>query len=211
MCPCGGDRTKRHNLLRNRVYHFASSAGLNPELEKAGLLQPRPLIGASPEEGIRQANPDARRPADVYLPRWRRGTAVALDFAVTSGLSNIRAMLNGASSAVTTYKDFKRSHLDTERLCQEEGFAFIPIVAEACGGCWGTSALKVFHEPAKTKSLLTGESTDLLQTQLLQNLGTTLHRENARAVVKRMFPARGVPTLCSTQLARCRPPVPKLT
>ena len=44
VCPCGGDRTKRHNLLRNQVYHFAASAGLNPELEKPGLLRTRQRV-----------------------------------------------------------------------------------------------------------------------------------------------------------------------
>ena len=48
-CACGGDRTKRHNLLRNEVYHLCHSAGLNPELERPGLLQARPLAGASLE------------------------------------------------------------------------------------------------------------------------------------------------------------------
>ena len=46
-CAVGGDRTKRHNLIRNEVYNQCESAGLNPELERPGLLQPRPTIGAA--------------------------------------------------------------------------------------------------------------------------------------------------------------------
>ena len=42
---------------------------------------------------------------------------------------------------------------------------------------------------AKTKAMLSGESKDIVQTQLFQSLGTILHRENARAVARRMFPA----------------------
>ena len=42
VCSCGGDRTKLRNLIRNVTYHFAAGAGLNPELEKPGLIQPRP-------------------------------------------------------------------------------------------------------------------------------------------------------------------------
>ena len=85
-CACGGDRTKHHNLLRNEIFHFANSSGLNPELERPGILQSRPLAGARQENGDqRDANVNSR-PADVYLPRWRRGTPAALDFAVTSGL-----------------------------------------------------------------------------------------------------------------------------
>ena len=189
VCPCGGDRTKRHNLLRNFVFHFAAAAGLNPELEKPGLLQPRPLEGPLPEDGIRPAAPDARRPADVYLPRWRCGTPLALDFAVTSGLRDIPASISDAASTVIKYEDFKRNHLSTERLCMEDGFAFAPIVAEACGGSWGPSATKILIELAKTKSLFSGESQDVVQTQLFQSLGVILHRENARAVVKRIFPS----------------------
>ena len=30
--------------------------------------------------------PEARRPADIYVPRWDLGGPAALDFVVTSGL-----------------------------------------------------------------------------------------------------------------------------
>ena len=172
-------------MLRNYTFHYARSAGLNPELEKPGLLQPRPSLGSTPEDGSRPSNPEARRPADVFLPRWRRGTPTALDFAVTSGMRNVRACIQDALSAVTSYEDFKRGHLGTERLCSDEGFAFCPMVVEAIGGAWGPAAVKVFNELAKSKSILTGEPVDHLLTQLYQSLSVILRRENARAVVKR--------------------------
>ena len=50
-CSGGGDRTRRHNLLRNLAYHAAAAANLNPELEKPGLLPHRPLHGANYENG----------------------------------------------------------------------------------------------------------------------------------------------------------------
>ena len=40
VCPCGGDRTKRHNRLRTVVATWAEAAGLHPEIEKPGLLPP---------------------------------------------------------------------------------------------------------------------------------------------------------------------------
>ena len=83
------------------------------------------------------------------------------------------------------YEDFKRNHLSTERLCMEDSFVFGPMVAEACAGSWGPSATKIFVELAKTKSVLTGESQEVVQT--FQNLGFVLHKENARAVVRRIF------------------------
>ena len=40
--PLRGDRVKRHNTLRTIVASRAASAGLSPEVEKLGLLPPRP-------------------------------------------------------------------------------------------------------------------------------------------------------------------------
>ena len=51
-CSCGGDRTKRHNHLRNEAFFFINSIGLNPELERPGLLQPGPLDGTGQENGL---------------------------------------------------------------------------------------------------------------------------------------------------------------
>ena len=148
VCPNGGDRTKRHNHLRNRVHFFANSAGLNPELERPGLLPPRPFMGASPENGIMPRDPSARRPADVYLPRWRLGIPMALDFAVTSGMRDdtINATILDASSAAVSYEGFKNSHMDTARLCQDEGLGFTPVIVEAHGGAWGPAAQSIFSE-----------------------------------------------------------------
>ena len=84
VCSGGGDRSKRHNLLRNECHHLCRGASFNSELERPNLLLPRPLLGALPENGI--ASDTARRPADVYVPRWRHGVPACLDFAVTSGL-----------------------------------------------------------------------------------------------------------------------------
>ena len=167
------------------MYHYAKSAGLNPELEKPGLLQPRPTLGGLAEDGSRPSNPEARRPADVFLPRWRRGTPLALDFAVTSGLRDVQACIREPTSATTSYEDFKRGHLNTERLCAEDGHSFCPMVMEAVGGSWGPAATKIFTEPAKAKSWLTGESVDLLLAQLHQNLGTIIRLENAKSIIKR--------------------------
>ena len=188
VCPCGGDRTKRHNLLRNSVYHFATSCGHNAELEKPGLLQPRPWLEGGYENGINPANPQARRPADVYIARWRRGTPIALDFAVTSGMRNVAASTQNAASATSQYEDFKRAHLDTERQCVSEGITFKPMIIEAVGGAWGADASKILSHLAKDKAIASGEKCETVLTHLIQDLGIILHRENARAVLKRLQP-----------------------
>ena len=61
MCRAGGDGVIRHNALRNYLYRVALGAGLNPVLEKPGILLP-----ASPDDD----DQSRRRPADIYLPAW---------------------------------------------------------------------------------------------------------------------------------------------
>ena len=185
VCSGGGDRTKRHNLLRNSAFHWCYNAGLNPELEKPGLLQPRPLQGALPENGIHLVS-DARRPADIFLPRWRSGLPAALDFAVTSGLRAdvVTASTPSVSAAIDNYEDFKRTHNNTDADCQAEGITFIPMVVEAVGGGWGSSAARLFSELAKIKSCVSGELRSSTLTHLYQNMGIILHRENARAILR---------------------------
>ena len=91
------------------------------------------------------------------------------------------------SAASKDYEDFKRSHLDTEKLCQAEGISFIPIICEADGGGWGPAAHNVWSELAKHKSILTGEPDSIIAVRLLQSLGLILHRENSCAILRR-FP-----------------------
>ena len=191
-CCGGGDRIKRHNVIRNQAYYECAAAGLHPELEKPGLLQPRPCLGSTPEDGIHRDNPAARRPADVYLPRWRHGTPVALDFAVTSGLrpSVAQHTVQDAGAASRNYEDFKNNFLDTRRICADEGIKFAPMVVEAVGGGWGPTATKMLYSLAKTKSSITGETVNSTLNNIHQNLGIRRHRENARAILRRCAPPR---------------------
>ena len=89
------------------------------------------------------------------------------------------------SYATKAYEDFKRSHLQTECLCQEEGITFIPMICEADGGGWGPAAHKVWSVLAKQKSIISGETDSIIVSRLLQSLGLILHRENARSILRR--------------------------
>ena len=60
-------------------------------------------------------------------------------------------------------------------------------MCEADGGGWGRAADQVWSEIAKYKSILTGEHISIHATRLRQSLGLILHRENARAIIRR-FP-----------------------
>jgi hypothetical protein len=193
VCSCGGDRTRRHNLLRNMVFHAAEAANLRPELERPGLLPHRPLLGSSYECGTKFSeqdnSPGAQRPADVYIPRWRLGPPAAWDFAVTSGLrlDLLTEAATNPSGVTCRYEDAKCSHKDTQVLCEAQGMSFIPMVVEAVGGGWGKAARCVWSELAKTSALATGEleTASTCATMLQQRLSMTLHRENARACLRR--------------------------
>ena len=77
------------------------------------------------------------------------------------------------------------SYLNTKASCESEGMSFIPMVAEACGGAWGPEAHKVWNEIAKTTAQATGELESTIVARIFQNTGFILHRENARAIVRR--------------------------
>ena len=84
------------------------------------------------------------------------------------------------------YEGFKRDYLDTASLCRAEGMLFIPMVMEASGGGWGEDATKTWNELAKTSALASGELRSSVLGQVLGSLSITLHKENARAVLRRI-------------------------
>ena len=190
-CACGGDRTKRHNLVRNVGVRLATSAGWRPEPEKPGLLRPRLVQGSRCEDGSEgregSRGPEACRPADIYVPRFDLGGAAALDFAVTSGLRTdlLEQTAVDGLSCLKSYEHAKNDFLDTAKHCASEGISFVPMVIEAHSGAWGPAAAKVWLKLGKAISLLSGESTAVEALRARQNLGLTLHRETARAILRR--------------------------
>ena len=190
-CACGGDRTKRHNLVRNVAVRLATSAGWRPEPEKPGLLRPRPVQGSRCEDGSEGREggrgPEARRPADIYVPRWDLGGKAALDFAVTSGLRTdlLEQTATDGLSCLRSYEHSKNSYLDTAEHCASEGITFVPMVVEAHSGAWGPAAAKVWLKLGRAISLVSGESTAIESLRARQNLGLALHRETARAILRR--------------------------
>jgi hypothetical protein len=209
-CACSGDRTRRHNALRNQVHEFAREAGLGPEKEKGGLLpasmdhggeggrgpaaDPPPGGGwEPPDPGPDRVGRGRRRPADVYVPRGPLGTARALDFAVTSGMRPDReaAVLADPEGAIKAYEDSKRSfrppgaELPTEEACLRAGFCFIPMVMEAHGGGWGAEARAAIASIARCVAAARCIEPAAASLAIAQRISVALHRENARAVLKR--------------------------
>ena len=186
VCPCGGDRTKRHHSLRTLVAARSQAAGFHTEVEKPGLLPPRPEDGGAPEDGGR-AGP-GRRPADVWIGNWGLLGPAALDLAVTSGmrLGSLAQTAANGQHAVAEYEVKKCSHQNTLASCGAEGLQLLPIVAEACGGGWGPIALQTFKAIATAVAARSNEPAGVEYDRLLQCLSVALQRENARAVLRRV-------------------------
>ena len=114
----------------------------------------RPVFGSMYENGScigeDDSNPSARRPADIFIPRWRAGPPAAWDFAVTSGLrmDSLTDSIRDPDAATIKYEDFKCSYKDTASQCQDQGMSFVPMVVEAVGGGWGKVARGVWSELA---------------------------------------------------------------
>ena len=108
-CAAGGERTQRHNALRNLLASWADRAGLQPEVEKASLLLPQ-----RPDE----ARLSQRRPADIFLPSLSGGPA-ALDLAVTAPQRQESLAQAGqqALAAASHYAAVKSTYLQTSHTC----------------------------------------------------------------------------------------------
>jgi len=186
VCPCGGDRTLRHNALRDLVFKEAQLASLRPEKEKPGLLPARP-----DDETIQgERTLSGRRPADGWLPAWQ-GSACALDFAATSGMqaTMLHASRTDGSAALVAYESKKRSYKDTGELCRAAGFQFVPMVVESHGGGWCTGATKLWKTMASNIADKTGRQHAQTIAVLQQRLNVTHQRENARSVLRRLVPS----------------------
>ena len=188
VCSCGGDRTLRHNTIRDEFFEEAQAAGVRCEKEKLNLLPLRP-----DEEQIRGEDlRSGRRPADVWLAHWGKGRAGAVDFAVTSGLRNDFLSVAAQEPAAVWghYETFKRQYLGTEASCNERNIEFLPFVVEAHGGGLGPVARRVCASIAQAAAARAGEEVTNQAASLLRRITYSLHRENARAVLRRLFTPR---------------------
>ncbi|CAK9113266.1 unnamed protein product [Durusdinium trenchii] len=161
--PCGGDRTKRHHALRAILAARAKAAGFHTDVEKPGLLPPRPEDGGAGEDGGSATN--GRRPADVWVGNWGLLGPAAFDLAVTSGLRS------GHLPSIAA---------DGRRL------TILALVAEACSGGWGPTALKTWKELSVALAVRNNEAASVERERSLQSLAVALQRENARAVLRRI-------------------------
>ena len=177
MCVAGGERNQRYNSLRDLVYGWAEKAGLQAERERAGLLLPQ-----SPDD----ASSARRRPADLYLPSFH-GRPTTFNFAVTAPqrLDVLVEAGRGGGSAASAYADVKRRHLDTTKVCEQHGVAFVPLVVET-SGAWAPEASKILHQLSRAVTLRHGGfGPPLGGPTLLEEASVLVRSWRARATLRR--------------------------
>ena len=139
-CMAGGDRTRRHNRIRNALYEDLVLTRQEIRKEVKGLLPLRPKKERDNQddgyderedetvnvEGVDSpSDAQARRPADVFSKDFNRKGAAAFDLAVTSGLNavELEKTVSNPSTALLHYERFKRLYkpdgeqFGTEALC----------------------------------------------------------------------------------------------
>ena len=93
--------------------------------------------------------------------------------------------------AISAYEDEKRrfqpagAELPTEEACRRVGFLFIPMVMEAHGGGWGAGARAVIGSWARCVAATRCIEPAVVAPDIAQRISVALHRENARAILKR--------------------------
>ena len=175
-------RSTRRSLPRSRS--LASSSPLGRPIQEAPT---RTLIPPS-FPPLRLAA--GRRPADIWVPRGVSGFAEAWDFSVSSLLRS--SHLSSASPSVADVfhevEQRKRAFQDTASHVAERGATFCPLVLEACGGGWSQAFRSVVAWISSESRTARGHATDAprdISLRIAQRISCTLHRENARAILRR--------------------------
>ena len=188
-------------MIRDVVHSAATNkAGLGAILEKPGLLIPRDPLDCDrpPDPDPPDPSSPSRRPADVWVPREPGGGPEAWDFSVTSAFrlgpaAPDPAAFAGVFSSVETRK---RVFIDTASQCSRAGIHFCPLVIEAVGGGWSEALRSVVSWIASESNRNSSVGHSDTSFKIAQRISCALHRENARAILKRAPEQTGPP--CSS-------------
>jgi hypothetical protein len=129
---------------------------------------------------------DNRRPGDVYVPHWKKGLPLAMDFAVTHPLqpsaSAKFADVVTSGSWAAAYSKKHKSPLAAS--CEAHGVMFSPMVVETFGS-WDPEALDVLFAIGRQFATHQGLDVGYANKVLFTNLSVTLQRQNVRAILAR--------------------------
>ena len=83
------------------------------------------------------------------------------------------------------YEKAKREYKQTAALCEAEGFRFVPMVFEAHGGGFSAAVRGVLAWVAEQTAAAHNEEPAAVAMKIAQRISCSLHRENARAILRR--------------------------
>ena len=167
-CGGNGDRIHRHDSIRDALFSAAQTATLAPRKEAPSLIP-----GSS------------SRPADVYLPNWKRGKPAALDVSVISTMQNLT--VTGAATtpghALTVGEERKMAaHAED---CRSVGVSFVPLVVESLGG-WSQEASHTISSIGRLQGQRLGIPPSETTRHLFQRLAISLWKGNATLWIRRL-------------------------
>ena len=169
-CSSQGERTARHNHLRDILYHTAVSASLGPTKEGRFLV---------PGTGD--------RPADVLIPHWTGGRDTALDVTVINPLQSATVAQAATTPGHALNVAFDRKVKKAGAACQAAGIEFIPLPAETLGG-WHDVAVqqvkKLGAALARQQGKTEQEEAETIR-HLFQRLSISLMKGNASLFINR--------------------------
>ena len=170
-CSGNGDKSRRHDLVRDAIFQAASAAALAPRREERGLISGR----------------DAR-PGDITINGWSRSGGkpkTAFDVTVASPLAQncIRRTTIGESKFVFE-NAINRKVTTYQKMNLPPDIDFIPLPVTTFGA-WEENALANIIEIAAHQAHNTGKEKAGIKKHLLQKLSVCLQRENAEMLITR--------------------------
>ena len=167
---CQGNRDHIHMAIdttpfRNAFFSAAQSAALAPPRKEFPSLIPG-------------------RPADVYLPNWKRGQPAALDLTMISFLQ--QQTLSGAAISpghALRVEETRKMNANADS-CHAVGVFFVPSVVEALGG-WSDEATCTITSIGRLLGQRLGIPPHESTRHLFQRLAISLQRGNAALWIRR--------------------------
>ena len=118
-----------------------------------------------------------------------------MDFAVSSGLQSgaLTKVIDSPETIFGDYESQKRCHLETEKICTAAGFRFTPLILESHGGGMSQLTRGFVNWLGKAVAASRGTETSAESLRIAQRISSTLQRESARAILRRLVPAEEEP------------------
>ena len=120
--------------------------------------------------------------------RGESGAGEALDFAVTSAMRTdmFRRSVHQPSLAIEAYERQTREFQGIAQSCEAEGFHFVTFVFEAHSGGLSGAARGLCDWISGQIAAVQNEEPGQVSLKMAQRISIALHRENARAILRRM-------------------------